>query len=298
MTQTVTGSGLGIYGSSINLGNYGSKGTAALGQGGESVYVNAANGNLILRQSDGFLADQGFGLDLFQTYNSRGEHGGSWCFNVQSRLELHGSANQEGSYLIRVTEDGHRSCFIWDKAHQQYRPEEGGTARLTLSQNGWNYHEGNAKATYHYDLSGALTRISDQDGHYLEFHYTNNQLSTIIDKSGKQTITWSFAQGLVQDVTTTSEGQVIHHIHYEYDEHQRLHRVSRDLEQGKSYWITYDYVGDSNQISDIKQSDGTQLHIDYDAEGRVKKLIDGEGRCSRYTYDVGQTLRRSMDLFL
>ena len=64
MTQIVTGEGLGLKGSSIGLGSYGPKGVAGLGQGGESVYVNAANGNLVLRQSDGFLADIGFGLDI------------------------------------------------------------------------------------------------------------------------------------------------------------------------------------------------------------------------------------------
>jgi len=41
---------------------------AGLGQGGESVYVNGANGNLVLKQSDGFLATPGFGLDVFQIY--------------------------------------------------------------------------------------------------------------------------------------------------------------------------------------------------------------------------------------
>ena len=92
MTQIFTGEGLGVQGSSLGLGGYGPKGVASLGQGGESVYVNAANGNLVLRQSDGFLADIGFGLDLFQTYNSRGENNSSWCFNLHSRLEIYGEA--------------------------------------------------------------------------------------------------------------------------------------------------------------------------------------------------------------
>ena len=289
MTQTVTGSGLGIYNSSIGLGSYGAKGSAALGQGGESVYVNAANGNLILRQADGFLADMGLGFDLFQTYNSRGEGGGSWVFNVQSRLEFHGEANQEGSYVIRVMEDGHRSRFIWDAATQAYRPEEGGTARLVFQNNNWTYRDGSTPITYQYNAQGQLTTLRDQDGHRLSFHYTNGQLTSISDAGDKQTITWSFAKGLLTDVTTSSEGQIIHHLHYEYDEHQRLHQVSRDLGNGKSYWITYEYAGDSNLISDISQADGTKLHIDYDVEGRVKQLIDGEGRITTYTYGQGQT---------
>ncbi|EHL32044.1 hypothetical protein LDG_5898 [Legionella drancourtii LLAP12] len=289
MTQTVTGSGLGIYNSSIGLGSYGAKGSAALGQGGESVYVNAANGNLILRQADGFLADMGLGFDLFQTYNSRGEGGGSWVFNVQSRLEFYGEANHEGSYVIRVMEDGHRSRFTWDAASQAYRPEEGGTARLVFQNNSWTYRDGSTPTIYQYTAQGQLTALRDQDGHSLSFHYTNGQLTSIRDAGDKQTITWSFANGLLTEVTTASDGQIIHHLHYEYDEHQRLQRVSRDLGHGKSYWITYDYAGDSNLISDITQADGTHMHIEYDVEGRVKQLIDGEGRISTYTYGEGQT---------
>lgn len=289
MTQTVTGSGLGIYGSSIGLGNYGPKSTAALGQGGDSVYVNAANGNVIIRQSDGFLSDVGFGLDLFQTYNSRGEQGSSWLFNVQSRLELVGELNQKDSFVIRVAEDGHRTRFVWDNTQHGYRSEEGGAVNLSFNQTGWVYREGSFKTTFHYDLNGSLKSINDRDGHDFSFIYQNGQLSSIRSSNGKQTITWSFSNGLLKDLTSTSNGEVIHHLHYDYDEQQRLHRVSRDLGQGKTYWITYDYLGDSNQINEIRQSDGTQLHMDYDAEGRVIQLIDGEGRVTRYHYGQGQT---------
>ncbi|MDI1351570.1 MAG: hypothetical protein PSV35_02200, partial [bacterium] len=289
MTQIFTGEGLGLQGSSLGLGSYGPKGVAALGQGGESVYVNAANGNLVLRQSDGFLADIGFGLDLFQTYNSRGEGNSAWCFNVQSRLEFSGEPNTQGSSVTRIAEDGHRSRVLFDCRKQVYLPEEEGVARLTLSQNGWTYSEGSQKTVSHYNREGQLREIGDLDGHSIYFNYQNNQLTTIVDTSGKQKITWSFHHGLIQDVTTTSDGAIIHHLHYDYDEQQRLHKVSRDLGQGKIFWITYDYAGDSNRICDLKQADGTALHIEYDAQGRVKILVDGEGRESTYDYQTGKT---------
>ncbi|MGL6028430.1 MAG: DUF6531 domain-containing protein, partial [Legionella sp.] len=270
-------------------GSYGPKGSAALGQGGESVYVNAANGNLVLRQADGFLADIGFGIDLFQTYNSLGEGGSSWRFNVQSRLTFNGAANTAGSSVTRIDEDGHQTHFIYDVKKQVYLPQDGSKSRLAFEQNGWNYSEGNQKTSSHYNNQGQLTDIHDLDGHNMHFSYTKGQLAQIIDGSGKQQINWSFTNGLLSDVTTISEGKIIHHLHYEYDQQQRLHKVSRDLGDGKLFWITYDYVGDSNRISDIKQSDGTNLHIDYDGEGRVKQLIDGEGRVTQYRYEQGHT---------
>lgn len=107
MTQVFTNDGLGISGSSLGqLGNYGPKGKAELGQGGESVYMNAANGNLVLRQLDGFLASQGLGFEVIQSYNSLGEGGKNWQFNTQSHLSLQGTANCEGSELTRIDADG------------------------------------------------------------------------------------------------------------------------------------------------------------------------------------------------
>lgn len=67
MTQIFTGSGLGLYGSSLGLGRYGPQGSASLGQGKESVYLNIATGNLVVQQQDGFLADVSIGMNLLHT---------------------------------------------------------------------------------------------------------------------------------------------------------------------------------------------------------------------------------------
>ncbi|MBA3537543.1 MAG: RHS repeat protein, partial [Tatlockia sp.] len=290
MTQIFTNEGLGLSGSSIGqLGAYGPKGGAALGQGGESVYINAANGNMVLRQSDGFLAGAGLGLELIQSYNSQGERGQNWCFNTQTHLIIEGPANCAGSNLTRVDEDGHSSRFIFDKLKGYYVAENGGTASLHYSNNSWSYREGANSSSCEYNKTGQLTSLTDRDGHHLKFYYRDGQLARIVDNSGKQTIEWTFDKGLVRDILTLSEGKTIHHLHYDYDENQRLQKVSRDLGQGKTYWITYDYAGDSNRITAIRQSDGSALYIAYDSEGRVKELKDGEGRITTYRYYPGKT---------
>ena len=289
MTQIFTGTGLGLHGSSLGqLSSYGPKGTASLGQGGSSVYVNAANGNLVLKQSDGFLANSDVGLDLFQSYNSRST--GAWRFNTDTRIAFEGKANTTGSIVKRTDEDGHQSCFIYDATQNAYLAEDGSTAKLTFDGTSWSYREGSNQTICHYNIEGQLTNISDHDGHMLRFSYQNGQLTSITDNSNKQTITWSFSQKLLRDITFQSEGQTVHHLHYDYDAQNRLNRVSRDLGDGKTYWTAYDYTGDSNLISDIRQSDGTTLHIDYDAEGRIKRLIDGEGRTTSYDYLTGKTI--------
>ncbi|CDZ78026.1 Cell wall-associated polypeptide CWBP200 [Legionella massiliensis] len=291
MTQIFTNEGLGIASSSINqLGSYGPKTDATLGQGGESVYVNAANGNMVIRQNDGFLAGTGLGLDLIQSYNSLGESGHNWSFNVQTRLIINGAINSPGSEVLRIDEDGHSSCFIFDQTKGYYVAEHGGTAKLSFSNNQWSYREGASSSSYIYDANGLLIKLTDRDGHQLQFFYKQGQLERIIDNSGNQTIEWTFEQGLLRDILTLSAGEQVHHLHYDYDAQQRLTKVSRDLGEGKTYWLTYECHGDSNRISAIRQSDGSSLLIDYDSEGRVKTIADGENRITSYQYWPGVTI--------
>lgn len=289
MAQIFTGPGLGLRGSSqAQLGSYGPKGIASLGQGGSSLYINAANGNVVLKQSDGFLADFGTSFDLSQTYNSRDK--GAWRFNAETKLAFEGKLNTAGSIVTRTDEDGHKSRFIYDANQHAYLAVDGSTARITYDNTNWNYREGTGQTTFHYNSTGQLTSINDNDGHVLRFSYQNGQLITITDNNDKQTITWVYSQGLLRDVTFQSAGETVHHLHYDYDSHNRLSRVSRDLGNGKIYWIAYDYAGDSNLISDIRQSDGTSIHLDYDTEGRIKRLIDGEGHTTTYEYLAGKTI--------
>lgn len=289
MTQIITGQGLGLQGSSFGLGGYGPKGTPNFGQGGSGAFVNAVNGNLILRQEEGFLADIGFGLDLIQFYNSRAEANSNWRFNLQSSLQCKGTVNKAGSEVIRTAEDGHQTRFIFNTNKQAYVPLEGGTELLTYKQTGWMYKKGNDKTSMFYDQQGLVQHIIDADGHSVNFTYEAGQLISIVDSSAKQKIIWTFDKGLVRDITTFSEGIIVHHLHFEYDNQERLSKFSRDLGDGTLFWIKYDYLGKTNLITDVSQSDGTQLHIEYDDEGRVKKLLDGEGRFTTYEYQKGFT---------
>ena len=197
-----------------------------------STYVNAANGNLVLKQSDGFLADFGTGSSLFQTYNSRGD--GGWRFNTETSLVF------EESSICRTDEDGHQSRFVYNAQQNTYLAEDGSTARLTFDGSVWIYREGADQTASYYNQEGRLTEMRDHDGHVFHFIYDNGKLTQIINNNGKQTITWSFQEGRVRDVTFQSDGQTVHHLHYDYDAENRLSKVSRDLGDGKTYWIAYD----------------------------------------------------------
>ena len=288
MTQLFLSLGLGTHGSSLDqLGRFGPKGNPGLGLGGVSLSVNAATGNGVLQQSDGFLSDFGVGLNLFQTYNTQNS---AWQFNTDTRIACDGKINATGSSVTRTDEDGHQSRFVYDADRHAYIPQDGSTARLAFDGFSWRYQEGTGTRTCHYNLEGQLTHISDKDGHALQFHYDNGRLTRITDSNRQQSVTWRFEDGLLREVTVESEGQPVHHLHYDYDAHHRLNRVGRDLGDGRIYWIAYDYASDSNRINGIRQSDGTSMHLDYDATGRIKRLVDGEGRITLYDYQQGKTI--------
>ncbi|QDP72474.1 hypothetical protein FOG18_07845 [Legionella israelensis] len=291
MTQIFTGEGLGVYGSSMNkLGKWGSRGVSGLGQGHHSLYVNAANGNLILREKDGFIASSGLGYDFKVTYNSRAEGKYLWTMSSQSKIILKGSRNTEGSMIERLDEDGHVSHFIFDKTKGFYREAQGGLAFIMADAQGFYYREGSAKAQFHYDQNGLLSRISDKDGHHWDFQYRNNDLFSVTDSHGRQKIEWQFENGHLKEMTAVSDGKRVHHIRFSYDDSGRLRREEMDLGVGKIFWTAFDYEEESSRISDIHQSDGVSLHIEYDAMGRVKSLKDGESRVTQFTYETGRTI--------
>ena len=95
MAAVISGEGLGLYNNSLNI--VGGGGNAAVGQQGNQVYINAATGNLVVRQRDEFIASQGPDFALMRTYNSQGlldgDNNDNWRLNVYQQLEFSGTAN-------------------------------------------------------------------------------------------------------------------------------------------------------------------------------------------------------------
>ena len=111
MVAIFTGLGAGFErGSGSLLGAAGLLGSSSLGRGGEGVFLNAANGNLLLSHQDEFLVGRGPDVAISRTYNSLGaldENGDRWRQSTDLRVfDLQGDTNTLGSTVKRVSSDG------------------------------------------------------------------------------------------------------------------------------------------------------------------------------------------------
>jgi hypothetical protein len=153
MVAVISGSGLGIFGSSVSaLGGIGGSGNAAPGRGNDRIYVNTATGNLIVQSQDERLAALGLDLNLVRTYNSQGllddDNGDNWRLGVHQRLyNLTGTVNTAGSTIIKVFGDGREVSYEYDQARSRYVSSEGDGAHDTLefSSGAWTWREGTSQ---------------------------------------------------------------------------------------------------------------------------------------------------------
>lgn len=112
MVAIFTGAGAGFVRGSANiLGGAGQLGGSLLGRGGESISVNAANGNLLVSHQDEFLVGRGPDIGISRTYNSLaetgdGDNGDQWQQSTTRRIfGLTGTANTAGSTVSRLSGD-------------------------------------------------------------------------------------------------------------------------------------------------------------------------------------------------
>src|SRR5262245_29515959 len=102
MVGIFTGAGVGFErGSGSVLGSMGLLGGSSLGRGNEQVFLNAANGNLMISHQDEFLVGLGPDVAIARTYNSQGdltdENGDNWRQSTDRRVyDLTGTLNTAG----------------------------------------------------------------------------------------------------------------------------------------------------------------------------------------------------------
>jgi len=299
MVGIVTGQGLGLQSSSaLGLGGKGQLGDASFGKAGEQIYVNAANGNLVIRDRDELLIGQGVDAQITRAYNSLGQVAGShWRPGSPRNVDgLTGTVNTAGSTITRTDWDGSAVVYQYDATRALYVAASGAGPRPTLSfdaaANTWKWNDDGARVTEIYDAAqaGRIVSTTDRDGNAVSYAYNADGLLSLVSTAGGDTITLQYnashqlvslassykaADGALTTATTTR---------YAYDALGRLSQVIVDLSpednsvaDGQVFTTTYAYDGDSDRLASITQSDGSQVSFTYVVAG------DGSYRVSSFS---------------
>jgi YD repeat-containing protein len=319
MVAIFTGLGAGFErGSATTLGAGGLLGSSTLGRAGEGVFLNAANGNLIVQRQDEFLAGQGPDIGLSHVYNSIGAYddpnNDDWRQSTDRRLvSLVGTINTVGSKITRVSGDGLEIQYTYDDwdlgagTDYCYRATDGAGAHDKITYNSgsgvWTWEEGSSHLRETYELSESdvyrIRTVKDGDNNSLSFTYVSGdptRLSRVTTADGSYVqYVWDPTSGNLTKVESyftnleTSTSQQLTRVYYGYDSQNRLISVSVDLtpndnaiSDGKTYTLNYGYDGTSNRINLITQSDGSSLAIAY-------TLYGAEYRVTRLTQTVSGT---------
>ncbi|HYD36733.1 MAG TPA: hypothetical protein VEA60_03915, partial [Allosphingosinicella sp.] len=300
------------------LGARGLLGGASLGNGGEQVYFNAANGNLLISRQDEFLIGRGPDLSIARTYNSKGdfsdENGDNWRQSTDRRVYgLIGDPKTAGSTIKRVSGDGSVITYTWDAGDDLYIADDGGGAYDTLSYSVsgdlWTWTDGDSRISEKYEAGAAgswrIAQQFDPNGNIVTFSYdaAGGNLEKVITADGAFTeYVWDTSLDRIIEVVTgytdltALAAKTLTRTSYGYDlTTGRLATVTVDLTPANTgdnaaYRTDYAYNA-AGRIESITQSDGSSLDILYDSSGRVIRLTQAASstvdRVTEIWYGVG-----------
>lgn len=306
MVAIFTGQGSGLQkGSGAVLGAAGLLGNAGLGRSGGGVFVNAANGNLVVSQRDAVLVGRGTDIDAGRSYNRRidtNERGGiasNWRFN-QKRIDTTLALDATGSTLKLIDVDGAATTYTWDGSGYVSSDGAGAYDRFVRTTDGFVRTDGDTQVQEKYFARyltfGLLTQAVDTSGNATDYTYTTfGQVARITTADGGYVeYGYSGTDPKVRSVklaytdlaTGTAKTQTIVYT-YTGD---NLATATIDLSpedgstaDGKVYTQSYGYAADG-ALTSITETDGSRLDIGYDGQGRVTSLTEtGSGNTTRTT---------------
>ncbi|GAB3661473.1 LysM peptidoglycan-binding domain-containing protein [Ramlibacter alkalitolerans] len=291
------------------LGQAGMIGNAAEGRNGQGVYVNVANGLLVLQSRDELLVGRGEDAAVVRTYNSAGvfndDNGDNWASGVVS-LQLAGVLNAAGSTISRTERDGSTAVYTFDAVRSLYVSTEGAGAYDTIAYVAadaqFEWRDGGTGATQRFEGTGArrLLSSSDTNGNALSYAYgANGFLSSVSTATGETTF-YDYAGNNLSQVRTVAGTVTTTRVRYGYDLSNRLSTVTVDLSpadgsivDGKTYQTTYSYDGTSKRIASVTQTDGSSLAFTYveatPGNFKLATVRDALNQTTTFTYGAGLT---------
>ncbi|MBI5641167.1 MAG: RHS domain-containing protein [Nitrospirae bacterium] len=213
--------------------------------------ANLESGNLYHSQD---ILSMPHGLSFSIAYNSKdaytGPLGKRWTHNYNMNI-----TRGFGS-LTLMKEDGKRVFF--KSNGNVYIPEASSGEHSTLVNNPDGTYNLSTKEgmIYHFDSSGKLASVKDRNANITTLTYSNNDLITIADPTGRSIqLAYSAEHRLIQLQASGSQNMIT---------------------------LAYDATGN---LSGVTDSAANAWHYTYDSGGRMLSKIDPAGYSTTYVYD-------------
>ena len=308
MVAIVGGNAFGLsLGSQATLGQRGVFGDANTGRNGEQAFVNAATGNLVLRDVDALLFGPGPDVQSIRTYNSLGlstdDNGDNWSMGVyqqQLKLTAGSGGNTAGSVLVRTDRDGAKSTFSYNATLSRYVSTDGGGAYDSIvydtATSQYICTDGDSRAQERYSLpSGQLLSITDVNGIRLSYTYTGSLLTKVKNDIDGESTAYIYSGNNLTEINTLDAAgtKVGTRTRYAYDTSNRLIKVTIDLSpadnvvtDGNTFVTNYTYDGTTKRVATVTQTGGASLTFTYATNGRLATVKDGLLQVTTFSYDT------------
>jgi YD repeat-containing protein len=294
------------------LGSRAQMGNPLQGRGADNVFVNAANGNLVIQNSDEIVFGQGPDAVVGRTYNSQGTFGqqgsatatdsDNWLFNQQRFLKMTSKNPADPGSKLELTDwDGTVIGWTYVNGQSYYKVEDANALpynddRITFASGVFTWRDGKTGVVQRFTYLSAsktarLESIEDLDGNKVSYTYDAAGKTTRVATFNSTTTQTNYTDFVYSGNNVTSLAtswfdpqanlnKTLTRIRYQYDASNRLTKVTVDLSPadgdpnsaGGKYETSYAYVGTTKRIATITQDDGSSLAMVYDANGRVTQL--------------------------
>ncbi len=298
MAIIVSGYERGLFDSSFGTLGLGDRTGQSDPGSGNQVYVNVANGNLLVQERDAYLPSLGDDYQRVRTYNAQGHGFGEdgWSGSNRIRLERHGEG--DAAYYSVIYGDGSRFVYQLNGTTGLYESVDGAGAyetlevldgggeaayRVTRADGGvlsfdaggqllsWTDPNG-VGLSYHY-RHGRLVQVHDDEGHVIDYQYHQGQLFRITDETGTRLAEYRYHFGRLSEVID----RYGHSTRYEYNRLGLLERL---------------ILPDWQRVDgDLEHYTGRELRFEYERVGGLghgewvlSRLIDAEGNITRFEY--------------
>ncbi|MGG5314610.1 DUF6531 domain-containing protein [Enterococcus sp. AZ072] len=199
--------------------------------------------------------------------------------------------------LTNVTSGGQRvNSYSYDKADQLIEATTGSGDKAS-------------KTSYAYDSVGNVTEITNGNGKVTKYKY--DELSNVVEKVNSlgDTTKYTYDVDNRLDSVQQANGKTIK---YDYNKLDQLLQVNYSEKSDGTVMYTYDAEGrrvsmndltgqtnyeynEEDEITGVRQGDGSLIKYDYDDYGNIEKLTYADGSEVKYNYDELDRLTKVTD---